>query len=1243
MTDQKNKELLSKIEKLKNRNSELEKAEEKQLILEKKLKTANNQLIDANKEINHYKQKLETTNKKIAKQKQTEEELQKAYNLFQAAEALGQSGSWILNLKKDVQYWSQGVFQLHGLSPDIKPSFKLHLDSVHPKDRFRHLKNFNVNLKSGESEFIETYRILTKDRKARYIQSRYHIERDNNGNAISATGTDQDITERKLHEQSLKESKNFNEILLNTTPDIIYIYDIVEQKNIYSNDSINNILGYTIDEILEMGNEIISKLMHPDDFQTYLKEIVPHYENTKENELIEHEYRMKHKNGNWVWLHSKETVFIRLPDGRVKQIFGIVSDINERKEVQKQLEFSQKNYETIFDASPDSIFLHDFLTGEIIDVNQSTLDTFGYSKEEIKKLGISNLSLNETPYSHKEALEWIKKATIEGPQTFEWLAKTKNGDLVWFENNMQKINIAGNERILVVGRNIDDRMKAETALRKSEDRYKNFITHSNEGIYRIDMEPSVDTTLPQKKLIKKINSCAVIGEANKALSEMYGLTQEEMVGRKATEFAPNYGERASLVIQNKSHQVIGNETEDIDKNGNILYLLENYHGKIHNNHLIHIWGVQQDITIRKMAQDALMRSEEKFKFLSAATFEGIVVHKKGIIVDANESFLKMTGYSKGEAIGKNLLDYIPYAKDKAKILMNIVKQKTKPYLITAKHKNGKAFIAELEAKNVRHNNQNLRIAAVRDVTKRIKAEENQRLSEDRFRKLIEHMPNGVAIYIPVKNGKDFKFIDLNKEAEIITNSKKNEIIGNTLLEKFPNMIKSPLYKALQEVNETSKDKYLPPFYYKDNVREGWRENYIYKLQSGEIVAIFTDVTDKKTVEHQLKNQNIDLKIAKERAEESDRLKSAFLANMSHEIRTPMNGILGFADLLKETELSGQEKNNYISIIENSGKRMLNIINDLIDISKVEAGQMEINISEININELIKYLYTFFEPEAERKGLNFSIIKHTVDETLIYSDKEKVYAILSNLIKNAIKYSNKGSIEFGYNIISNKAEQDNVIQFFVKDNGIGIPINRQKAIFDRFVQADIDDRNAMEGAGLGLSICKAYVEMLNGKIWVESQEGIGSQFYFTIPYMPVILEETEILDESKIIKPKQDIKNLKILIAEDEEFSSLHLSILLKQISREILHCENGKQAVEICKNNPDIDLILMDIKMPIMGGYEASRLIRSFNNNVKIIAQTAYALEGDKEKAIQAGCDDYIAKPISKKSLFKIIEKYFSK
>jgi len=397
------------------------------------------------------------------------------------------------------------------------------------------------------------------------------------------------------------------------------------------------------------------------------------------------------------------------------------------------------------------------------------------------------------------------------------------------------------------------------------------------------------------------------------------------------------------------------------------------------------------------------------------------------------------------------------------------------------------------------------------------------------------------------------------------------------------------------------------------------------------VGTITDITNIKLYQQEQTR-------LKEKAEESNRLKSAFLANMSHEIRTPMNGILGFASLLKNSNLSEQKHDNYIKIIEKSGTRMLNIINDIISISKIESGTMSVHKEEVNLNEQMDYAFTFFKPEVEFKGMTFSMNNSLLSSDIsLETDKDKFLSVLTNLIKNAIKYSDQGSIDFGCHLKENK------IEFYVKDTGIGIPEERQKAVFERFVQADIEDTMAREGAGLGLAISRAYIKLLQGEIWLESEEGVGSTFYFSIPHNQADIIEVATPIEKTNKKPNTQVKQLKILLVEDDKLSKYLIEILLREIDCTLIYATNGIEAIEACRANDNLDLVLMDIRMPEMGGYEATRKIREFNKDIIIIAQTAHALKGDAEKSIEAGCNEYISKPIDKVELFGIIHSYFGK
>jgi CheY-like chemotaxis protein len=328
---------------------------------------------------------------------------------------------------------------------------------------------------------------------------------------------------------------------------------------------------------------------------------------------------------------------------------------------------------------------------------------------------------------------------------------------------------------------------------------------------------------------------------------------------------------------------------------------------------------------------------------------------------------------------------------------------------------------------------------------------------------------------------------------------------------------------------------------------------------------------------------------------------------------------------------------YLDIIKKGGDRMLNIINDIIDISKIESGQMEVANSVVNINDQIDSIHSFFKPEAEAKGIQLFTRNALPTETaIIETDAEKVYAILTNLVKNAIKFTPSGSVEFGCQI------KDDYLEFFVKDTGIGIQSDHRQFIFERFRQGSESLTRNYEGTGLGLSISKAYVEILGGRIWFESEYRKGTVFFFNIPYHPVNESNKTFIDEVPVFSEKHNIKKLIVLIVDDDKVSEMLLVRLAGPYSKKILTATTGKQAVETCLKNPDIDLVLMDVKLPEMDGYESTSQIRQFNKDLVIIAQTAFGLTGEREKALEAGCTDYISKPINNKLFIGLLQKYFS-
>jgi PAS domain S-box-containing protein len=620
-------------------------------------------------------------------------------------------------------------------------------------------------------------------------------------------------------------------------------------------------------------------------------------------------------------------------------------------------------------------------------------------------------------------------------------------------------------------------------------------------------------------------------------------------------------------------------------------------------------------------------SEAHYKALFESSPDGkiILVAQTGIITDVNPVFCQMVGLSYEQVLGKNITffdffneviidyqDFPEYLQTKKAFFEDLTV--TSPL--------GTKIYIDLSAYLFTSNNQELIHCNLRDTTHRQKAREQVRL----FTRAIQQSP--VSVVITDKNGR-IEYV----------NPKFTEVSGYTLEDVYglnPRLGQKGahpegFYENLWNTILSGKDWSGEFHNSKKNGESFWETATISPLlrDDGEIshfIAVKEDITEKKKILE-------DLIRTKEKAEESDRLKSAFLANMSHEIRTPMTGILGFASLLKEPHLTGEEQQEYIKVIEESGARMLNIINEIVEISKIESGEMKLVFKEINLCEQMDYIYKFFKPTIEAKGMKLIIEKKlSYEEAFITTDAQKLSNILMNLVKNAMKFTADGYVAI-------RCERNgSYIQFCVKDTGIGIPLEKQTAVFDRFIQADMSENRAYEGAGLGLSITKAYVEMLGGKIWLKSTPGEGSSFYFTIPGLKKINEEVE----KGIEKNGLLSKKLKVLIAEDDKFTTTFLSKIIQKHCNEIITVGNGLEAVNTCIKRKDLDLVLMDYHMPQMNGYEAAAQIRKFNTDVKIFGQTAFVFSHDREEALRYGCNECITKPIQANVLDELLMKYFS-
>jgi PAS domain S-box-containing protein len=605
----------------------------------------------------------------------------------------------------------------------------------------------------------------------------------------------------------------------------------------------------------------------------------------------------------------------------------------------------------------------------------------------------------------------------------------------------------------------------------------------------------------------------------------------------------------------------------------------------------------------------------------------VTISSKGKITDVNKSTEQITGVSRDRLIGTDFADYFT-EPEKARTGYEQVFSKgiVKDYPLTMVNVTGDKRDVLYNAtiyKNETGEDQGV-FAVAHDITERKKNELALLESKEKWRRLVENIPDYIALL-----DRDARYLFLNHYAEGY--SEKN-VIGKKLFEfitgesqeiaiwNFETCIKSRMNKKFEyTTSELSGESSIyeatfVPFF----------ENEILSF----VMAIIRDISKLRKEEEALRH-------AKEMAEASDKLKTAFLNNISHEVRTPLNGILGFSEIVTETDLSEAGKKEALSMLHESSDRLLNTITNYMDISLIASGNLSLLEKNYIPGKVLTGIFDKFKTICTDKKLElFLEIPEQSDYISVNSDPEIFRKIMIHLLNNAVQFTNKGSIQFGYSI------SDRNLEFFVKDSGIGIAKESFSAIFEHFIKEGRDPSRFSEGSGLGLSIAKGMCEILGGKIRVESEIGKGSCFCFSFPYLKesVIPHSIRLDSETKKI-----LSGASILVAEDDKVNFFYMQALIKQSTDStICHASNGTEAVALYKANPDIVLILMDIKMPEMDGYEATRQIKLINKDIPVIAITGYAMTGDEEKIRMAGCDGYLSKPISKKRLLEKMAEYVS-
>lgn len=860
-------------------------------------------------------------------------------------------------------------------------------------------------------------------------------------------------------------------------------------------------------------------------------------------------------------------------------------------------------------------------------LSDGCLDVTGYECNDL--LNNAKISYNSIIHADDRKLvrESVKKA-LRAKDVFNvtYRINCAEGNVKWvWEQGQGHFDRNGNlESLEGYISDITTSVIAQNALKENEEKYRKLIDFSPSGIIIINDNSELIFT-------------------NRKFAEITGYTNNEILELKFFDLV--HDDSKDTVIKRYRDRQLGKKVpveytlKIVAKDKSVKDLLINATIIDIDEDIKHTLVQCQDITKQLQIQNRVKENERKYVDLVENSLEGIYVIKDKKVVYCNNHFAEIFGFAQAkEMIGVKIESLIhpddfPLVKEKIR-LREEGKAKSAHYEFRGTKIDGTPIILETLGGTSIYNEQTVIQGVMRDVT-------DKKASEDMIRKLsraVEQSP--VTIVITDIKG-DIEYV--NPKFIESSGFTSEEVIG-----KNANIVKSGYtsdneYKNLWRTITSGKVWRGEFLNKKKNGEYFWELASIspIKNKKGEIthfIGFKEDITERKEMEKEVIK-------AKERAEESDKLKTSFLANMSHEIRTPMNAIMGFSSLLSDDSLTSEERVEFVDLINSNSKNLLTLIDDIIDIAKIEAGQLKILKKDFNINEVLKEIcmtYQKVKSKESKEHLELLFdVENSSDLDLIHTDAHRLRQVIANLVGNAIKYTISGSIKFGYKLISdiNSDQSEQKIQFFVKDTGIGIPPEKIKVIFERFRQADDSHTRIFGGTGLGLAISQNIAKLLGGDIQVVSKVDKGSVFYLTIPYE----KPKKVKQESfKSIEKKQqlDWSNKTVLIAEDVDSNYHLISTLLKRTKINMIWAKNGQKAIEEYDKSDKIDIILMDMQMPVLNGYEATRSIKSLNSEIPIIAVTAFALEGDKEKIMDAGCDDYISKPIKSEVLISLMNSY---
>lgn len=1115
---------------------------------------------------------------------------------------------------------------------------KLHVGDINIQNQEDRQKLMKKALKNSATIFEFTHKLANKELKnVQVFSSPILIEERKLMFLII-----HDITDQNKAIQEIKEQEDYARMLFNQSPDGLYIID-EKGTVIDGNKNLEQLVGIKINKLI--GKTVYdTKLLTETDHIHYMERM---HKILKGGSTEIMEYVLHRPDGSQIHVEGNaELIKYKGAD----YLLGTMRDTTARKQQELQLKESEAKYKYLADftfeweywLSPEGHYKY---------ISPSCEKTTGYPVSAFEN---NPLLLIEIAHPDDEALirkYFTAEAADQAPHQLEFRILKPDGEVVWIEHNCHSIFDPEGKYLgkRGINRNITKEKMALQSLEESKERFRKL------------------SQLTFKSIL--IHKQGIIVDINQAFEELSGFKREELIGQSFSEFIKNANKKESIEKQINKAKTKPFETCFTKKDGTQIPVEIEAKDYLIDGETMGV-GAIRDITAKKEALHTLLLLNKALDNSREVVF---TTDKEGVFNYINSEFTNLYGFTKEDVIGKETPRILKSDQTSKEMYTEFwAKLSRKESLSTTyknKTKNGNLIDVEASADPILDENGSIVgfLAIQRDITEKKKRELRHSVVSSITKAVIQEMNLESLLKIiqseinKLMDARNFYFAFYDKNTDNITipyysddfeeNTffpAKGSLTGYLIEQKKSMLISLKELEKLRKSNivqGVGKDASVwlgVPLTRKDEVIgafaiQSYTDENAYSEEDQTTLEV---IASQISIAMERKYNEENLRVALAKAQESDRLKFTFLATMSHELRTPLNAIIGFSDLVEENRPI-DEILSFSQIINKSGHHLLGIVNEIFDFTLIETGEIKLSYDEYNLKEILNDVYQIIDKERftlHKEHISFSYhIPPKATSLIIKSDKQRLQQILINLLKNALKFTDAGFIKFGFNLIKDK---DNaLIQFYVEDTGIGIAAEKEKIIFDVFRQADESNTRKHDGVGLGLAISKKIVELLGGELWLKSKIGEGSTFFFNLP-CPFLLEGQQSIFEEFDTIPNYNHQNQTILIAEDDPTNYALLEVMLEPFHVNLLWAKNGKEALDIFNGNPNINLVLVDIKMPKLNGIEVTKFIKKMNPRIPVIVHTAYSNSVDKELSFKAGCDDYITKPFQKADLFRLIRKY---